>query len=88
VHALTAPSLCITVHAGETVDLKVVFTPTIDVTGGSLDVSVKLGKIKVADASFDVCTQLGVSCPLAAGKQVRPWLAHPVCPHRCRWTWG
>jgi hypothetical protein len=57
------------VKAGGKLSLQLSFTPDRDITGGKVKVDAKLEllDLSVGSVSFDVCTQLGVSCPLKAG---------------------
>lgn len=59
------------IKAGDTVTLKVVFKPTTTITGGDLDLTLKLHSgMEVFEQSFDMCQDLGLDCPLQAGKEV------------------
>jgi hypothetical protein len=50
-------------------DLSVTVTgkPTIDVSAGTLTLNIKVLGITVYTESFDLCTEVGVTCPLVAG---------------------
>jgi len=51
-------------------DLKITIsgTPTVDVTGGTLSATIKVLGIQIASVDFDVCKDLGITCPAAKGK--------------------
>jgi hypothetical protein len=54
---------------GSTLTIKVDATPTVDITdGATLTFDILLGPITISSVEKDVCSDLGVTCPLPAGK--------------------
>ena len=67
---------------GERVSLKITTTPDIAVTGGSVTVVVTVFGIPVPGTpTYDLCTEVGVSCPLAPGKPVAASVEYGVSSH-------
>ena len=67
---------------GEHVSLKITTTPDMAITAGTVTVVVTVFGIPVPGTpTYDLCTEVGVSCPLAPGKPVEASVEYAVSPH-------
>ena len=67
---------------GEHVSLQITTTPDIEIASGTVDVAVTVFGIPVPGTpTYDLCTEVGVSCPLVPGKPVAASVDYSVSPH-------
>ena len=67
---------------GERVSLKITTTPDIAMTAGTVNVVVTVFGIPVPGTpTYDLCTEVGVSCPLAPGKPAAASVEYGVSSH-------
>ena len=67
---------------GEHVLLQITTTPDIEIASGTVDVAVTVFGIPVPGTpTYDLCTEVGVSCPLAPGKPVAASVEYGVSSH-------
>lgn len=55
---------------GKDLTVSIAASPKATITGGTASLKVTVLGITIATKNFDVCKDLGVTCPLAAGKAV------------------
>lgn len=63
---------------GENLSVTVSGKTTVDVTEGSAELDVKFMKIKIFHQTFDICKDLGVSCPIKAGQEWTGKITQPI----------
>ena len=67
---------------GARVALQITTTPDIPITSGTVNVAVTVFGIPVPGTpTYDLCTEVGVSCPLVPGKPVAASVDYSVSPH-------
>jgi len=66
------------VVSGQSVTVAINGTPDKDIADGTAKLTIKAFGVKIAEESFDVCKDMGVSCPLAAGQSMTASVAYTV----------
>jgi C1A family cysteine protease len=55
---------------GQDLKVQITATPTEAITAGTTSLDIKAFGVKIASLNFDLCKDMGLSCPIAAGKQI------------------
>jgi hypothetical protein len=62
--------------SGQSVEVSMTGTPDIDISGGTATLKVKYLGLTVLNEDFDICSDLGASCPLKAGQAISSTINH------------
>ncbi len=63
---------------GQVLNVTIYASPISNITSGSADLSVSVFGIKVASITFDLCSQMGLKCPLIANRPIVAQLAYDI----------